>query len=279
MTQPQSPAVQQDATQFDATVRAPDDSIPGRFVWHDLMTTDPARAVDFYGKLFGWTTTEMDMGPAGKYTMLHNGGEGVGGVVPLEPGGEHKPHWVCYVTVPNVDAAVERAGALGGSAVVPPMDIPEVGRFAVIADPAGAYISPFTALPGQESPPATYPVGQFCWYELLAPDPEGAARFYKEIFGWTHRTEDMGPYGSYYLLSRGDKDLAGMMQMPADATGPSQWLPYVRVADVDASAARVTELGGTLYVQPKDIPNVGRFAVCADPTGAAIALYKPLMDV
>ena len=281
MTQPQlQPPVDPTAQTiaFDANLSIPGAPAPGRFVWHDIMTTDAAQTIAFYTGLFGWTTAEWDMGPAGMYTMLHNGAEAIGGVGPIDAGQAAPSHWQCYVTVRSVDAAVESAVALGGSAPYPATDIPEVGRFAVIVDQSGARISPFKSLPGKESPESeSRPVGSFIWYELLTKDPESASRFYEEIFGWTHRAEDMGPFGTYYLFAREGKDLAGMMKMPEDAAGPSQWVPYVHVADVDASAARVQELGGTLYVAPADIPNVGRFSVCADPLGATFSIYKPLM--
>ena len=241
-----------------------------------IGSENPQGLADFYTKLFGWTTKDWDMGPAGIYKMFYAGEQALGGIAPL--GGEQPvpSHWVCYVSVRSVDAAVERALALGGGVRMPGTDIPDVGRFAMITDQAGAVIAPFTPKPGSEMPEsADYPVGTFCWYELLAKDVATAAHFYTQVFGWTHRPEDMGQFGTYHLFRRGDQDIAGMMPKPADAAGPSQWLPYVRVGDVDASAARFAELGGTVHVSPLDIPNVGRFAVGADPTGAMIALYKP----
>lgn len=280
MTQPQlgtpvDPTAQ--TIPFGTNLSMPDAPAPGRFVWNDLNTTDPARAIAFYTALFGWKTTAMDMGAAGTYTMLYNGEEGIGGVAESSNPADPRSYWINYITVRSVDAAVEQAIELGGKAPFPPTDIPDVGRFAVISDPTGASVSPFRSIPGRDMPEGGQPpVGSFIWFELLTKDPETAARFYDEIFGWTHRVEDMGAYGKYYLYMRGGKDVAGMMPMPAQANGPVQWVPYIHVADVDASAARVTELGGMVYVAPADIPNVGRFSVCADPTGATFSLYKPL---
>jgi predicted enzyme related to lactoylglutathione lyase len=86
---------------------------------------------------------------------------------------------------------------------------------------------------------------------------------------------DMGGTGKYWIFSHGGKDRAGMMKMPAKAMAPPNWLPYVAVENVDATAARTPELGGRVYVPPTDIPGIGRFAVTADPTGAALAVFKP----
>jgi len=277
MTEPQSAAQtsQPDQATYAASATAAA-SAAGRFVWHDLMTTDPDASLAFYTQLFGWTTKQMDMGPAGMYTMWNAGGRDIGGMVPMDASAGHPPHWIAYATVPSVDAAVQRATALGGTSPFPGTDIPNVGRFAVIADPTGAHISPFTALPGQEAPEQSGPPapGTFCWDELLTADPEVAGAFYKDIFGWTVETMPMGDYGTYYLFKRGDVPVGGMMKMPDDAASPPNWLSYVAVTSADETARRVVELGGNIYVQPTDIPNVGRFAVAADPTGTTFAFLQ-----
>ena len=86
----------------------------------------------------------------------------------------------------------------------------------------------------------------------------------------------MGGAGVYTMCKRGDKDACGMMKMPPEAEARPHWLPYVAVADVDASAARITELGGMIHYPPTDIPGIGRFAVGADPSGASFAVFKGL---
>jgi uncharacterized protein len=246
--------------------------LPGRFIWRDLMTTEPETAKKFYTELLGWTSTEQDMGPMGMYTMLHAAGKGIGGIVPLDPAHGVPSHWIGYVTVPDVDAAVARAEELGGKACVPATDIPEVGRFAVVEDPKGAVLSPFRAL--REEAEGRAEPGQFCWDELLTPDPEAVGGFYTGLFGWTLETHDMGPMGTYWLVRRGGKDIAGLMPAPEGSETRPYWLPYVLVEDVDATASRVEELGGKLCKAPSDIPGIGRFAVAADPTGGVFALYK-----
>ena len=274
MTQPQSHApAQPPAPSYDA----PAGSVPpavGQFTWHDLMTTDFARAVEYYGALFGWKTYAAELGEFGTYTSIQAGEQFIGGIVPLDPSHGIPSHWVGYVLVDDVDAACERAAASGGKACVPPFDIPTVGRTAVIEDPSGAIISPFTfshpAMPVPERPP----IGTFCFDELLTTDPDAAARFYGAVFGWTTTQHDFGKWGTYTLFRSGSKDAGGMLKMPADATGRPAWLPYVLVASVDEQAARVPGLGGKVFVQPSDIPGIGRFSVTADPTGATIALFQ-----
>jgi len=252
---------------------------PGRFVWYDLMTTDPERAVAFHTALLGWRPETRPMEGFGDYTMLHVGDEGIGGVVPLDPAHGVPSHWIAYVTVASVDEACARAGSLGGTVGVPPTDIPGVGRFAVVGDPQGAHVSPFVPTEPAPERGASVPDGTMIWCELMTPDPDGARAFHSAIFGWEFSRHDMGEYGEYWIANRDGAGVAGLMRLPDEATAAgarAHWLPYAQVADVDRSAARAAELGGTVMVPPADIPEVGRFAVLRDPTGAMLAIMRPL---
>ena len=114
---------------------------PGAFSWSELTTTYPAAAAEFYGTLFGWAIT--DMGAAmGGYRVVNVGTVGVGGIMAMPPGAPPMPpHWGCYVTVANVEHTLAKAASLGGKVIVPAMDIPGVGRMAVLQDPQGAVLS------------------------------------------------------------------------------------------------------------------------------------------
>lgn len=245
----------------------------GKFVWHELMTTDVDAALKFYGGLFGWKFKTGEMGPM-KYHEIMVGERPIGGITGVMNPGQPSA-WGAYVTVDSVDDAVERARRTGGKVVVPPMDIPHTGRFATLADPAGAVIAPFTydgeqAKPEQEGAPAP---GTFCWNELLTADPAGAQRFYGELFGWTSGEWNMGEQGTYHLFRCAGKDVAGMMKTPPQAPR-SHWLYYVAATDVDASLKKAESMGAKTQAAPMDIPEVGRMAVFADPSGALIALFK-----
>jgi hypothetical protein len=248
---------------------------PGRFVWHDLMTTDLERAQAFYTALFGWRIEVMDMGEMGPYSMIHAGERGLGGMMAMPPDAGAPSHWIAYVTVDDVGAAVARAEGAGGSTCMPPTPVPNVGTFAVLTDPAGAAISPFVPTSGDQpeeaGPP---PAGTVCWNELLTTDAAAALRFYPAVFGWGHGTMDMGPAGTYHLFKRDGKDIAGMMELPAAELPRSLWVPYFAVADVDAEYARATAMGASTHVPPQSIPGVGRFAMLADPTGAVFSLFR-----
>ena len=106
----------------------------------------------------------------------------------------------------------------------------------------------------------------------MTSDPEAAARFYVDLFGYKVESMDMGPMGTYRILKRGVKQTAGIMKMPA-MVPRAHWLAYIATKDLDASTRTAKELGATVLVQPQDIPKVGRFSVLDDPTGAGIALF------
>lgn len=259
-------------SQITDSVSTPQGAVPrGRFVWHDMMTSEVDRAMRYYADLLGWTYTDFE---GMDYKMINAGGLEWGGFV--DPGHADRPsHWISHVTVEDVDAATARVEELGGTVQVPATDIPQVGRFAIILSPTGAAISLFRPLQsgGDETPPSTQ--GTFCWHELLAQDAEAEGRFFSEICGWRVEDVPMGDLGTYHLFKRLDtgKDAGGMMSMPSE--GPSTWLPYIAVDDADAVSARTEELGGKVWVKPKDIPDVGRIVVTSDPTGAMIAFLQP----
>jgi uncharacterized protein len=116
----------------------------GAFSWSELMTSDPAAARMFYSKLFGWSAKDMAM-PNGTYTAFQVGDASVGGMMKIpDQAVGMPPTWGVYVTVKDVDATVREVEALGGKLVMPPWDVPGVGRMAVIQDPQGASLSVIT---------------------------------------------------------------------------------------------------------------------------------------
>jgi predicted enzyme related to lactoylglutathione lyase len=239
----------------------------GEFVWHDLMTPDPEASRAFYSALFGWTYHVTH------YTHIESQGKPIGGMLKLEAAHGAPPHWMGYVGVEDIDATLGRARGAGGRILVPKTEIANVGLFAVMADPSGACLAPFQSTASHPTDP-TRRAGEFVWDELLTNDTERCAAFYGETFGWGRTPVDMGPMGVYWLYQHGGRDVAGMMKMPPGAAAPPFWLAYVAVEDVDASHGKATSLGAHTYVQPGDIPGIGRFAVLADPAGASFAIYR-----
>ena len=105
--------------------------------WNELLTNDPEKAIEFYTGLFGWKT-KTDTG-AVAYTEIINGEDHIGGIMQIQPQmGPIPPHWGIYIAVADCDGTAQKATSLGGKQFVPPTDIPNVGRFAVLSDPQGA---------------------------------------------------------------------------------------------------------------------------------------------
>jgi predicted enzyme related to lactoylglutathione lyase len=253
------------------------ESARGRFVWYDLMTTDPEAAKAFYTAVAGWGT-EVWENPGMSYTMWTANGKPMGGTMalPVEAAaGGARPHWLAYVDVPDVDATVERARELGAAVMVPPRDIPTVGRYSVLADPQGAVIAAFTPEQRQPEPEGMPPVGEFSWHELATTDPEAAFAFYSELFGWEKTSDfDMGAMGLYQMYGRNGKTLGGIFRKPAEMPGPPAWLYYARVADVDAAIEAARQQGGQVLMGPKEVPGGDLIAQLLDPQGGMFAVHQ-----
>jgi predicted enzyme related to lactoylglutathione lyase len=248
----------------------------GRFVWQDLMTSDPDKATTFYTSLFGWTIVPQDM-QGYTYNMIHVGETGIGGITQLDPTHGLPTHWMTYLHVPgSLDDSAAKITELGGTIVQPPFDIPGVGRMAVATDPQGAFFSPFEPTDMVVEAP-TYPVpgGGVAWHELLTTDTAGAAAFYTGITGLSSSVQDMGT-GPYTLLQEGENDYrAGILPKP-DMSPVSAWLVYFEIAQdtMEDALAEVKRLGGEVAMGPMEIPTVGVIGVVSDPTGGVIGLMK-----
>jgi uncharacterized protein len=248
--------------------------IPGKFVWFELVSNDAKRAQAFYGEVLGWKVAQFPMGD-GTYDMILTGDS-----LDTMVGGYSRPKsadcptgWFGYASVADVDAAAKLAVAAGGKVAAGPFDIPTVGRAALIVDPQGAKLYAFKSFEG-DPPDAPATQGRFFWHELHTTDTEKALAFYEKVFGFAHRALDMGPGGTYHILSQGGVDRGGVTHHLLPGTAP-HWLPYVYVDDPDATLARARHLGATIPMPPEDIPGVGRFGVLQDPTGALLSVMKP----
>ena len=249
--------------------------IAGRFVWYDLMATDPAAALAFYGGLFGWTSRPVLAGAPGRQIVFRSGDRDVAGVVPLASADDGAAsRWVSYAGVGELETALARVAPAGGQVSGPAADFPSFGRFAPIADPLGAGLSLLEgAGPSPTRDDAAGP-GHFCWNELLTADPKVAAAFYRDVLGWTTTERDLGAFGRYWIFWRGDRDVAGMVASPAGVASRSLWLPYVQVASAEDTAALAVELGGAVVMPPADLPGRGRSAMISDPAGGMVAVFE-----
>lgn len=261
-----------------------DPSVRGRFVWYDLMTPDAAAAIPFYTAVTGWGTQEWKPQDGGHtYTMWTANGTPLGGIMPPPPqAGKMPPHWLPYIGTPDTDATAKRAKEIGGRVLHEPMDIPTIGRFAVLADPQGAVFAVFTALTPMDSGEEGKPkLGQFSWHELIVPDHKAAFPFYADLFGWVlteamDMSADMGPGSVYQMYGHNGVTLGGMFSTANTqaASLPPHWMLYVSVDNADRASERVVKHGGKILNGPMDVPGGGRIAQCMDPQGGAFAVHS-----
>lgn len=247
---------------------------PGRFVWHDLMTTDDQKALAFYTGLFDYRIESRPMTGC-VYHMIHLAPGPMGGIM-LEKG-IPQSNWLPHIAVANVDATAAKIPQLGGKIFLPPTDIPDTGRFAIVIDPYGAYFSIYQALPQSPGfdPEAMVP-GRICWNELMTSDPIGAQKFYGAVFGWTDQTMPMGDGATYHIQKLGEAQAAGIMKHPQPGA-PSCWIAYFFVEDLARATERAKQLGATVMMANQPIPGIGAFSFLADPTGAMLSLFQPAM--
>jgi hypothetical protein len=246
----------------------------GRFVWYQLLTTDVEAAKAFYTDVLGWGTRDASA-PGMPYTLFTAGDASVTGLMGLSDDARSmgvQPRWLGYVGVDDVDAAADRIRQLGGVVHVPSMDIPDVSRFSVVADPQMATLALFKGVKSVQQPPAEpRALGRVGWHELLAADWEKAWPFYRELFGWQKTDADTGVVGTYQLFSAGGQTIGAMFTKPAAVPVPF-WLYYFNVGDIDAAAKRVRAGQGQVLNGPIEVPGSSWILQCTDPQGAVFAL-------
>ena len=246
------------------------DYAPNTPRWVDLGTSDLEAAKRFYSNLFGWTPESMSMEEAGGYTIFHKDGKSVCGGAPLMMEGQPTA-WSTYVYVDDLDATVARVAENGGTMLVQPMDVMDVGRMAVMMDPQGAVVSAWQPKAHRGADLFNEP-GTLTWNELASRDIEGSKRFYGAVFGWEGNTSEYGP-STYTEFKANGATVAGMREItpqePADM--PPHWLPYFAVADTDATVDKARQGGAGVLMPPTTVPP-GRMAVVADPQGAVFAV-------
>ena len=250
-----------------------DSASPGIFVWHDLMTPDVEAAKAFYTKVAPWDTQAWD--GSMPYTMWTANGNPIGGVMALPPDAGAPPHWLAYVSTADVDATARRAEQLGARVMVPPSEIPNVGRFAVLSDPQGAAFAIYASAHGAPPPPDAPRAGEFSWHELTTTDHASAMSFYESLFGWNKTSAmDMGEMGPYQMFGVGDVPFGGVMNMPPGMPGPPAWLHYIHVDDVNRVVDVVKSLGGQVLNGPMEVPGGDWIAQCMDPQGGMFAIHS-----
>jgi uncharacterized protein len=240
---------------------------PGTFSWADLSTTDTEGAKAFYTGLFGWETEDNPIPEGGVYTMLAKGGKPVGGLSATMEG--QPAAWNSYVTVESADDSAAAAGEQGGTVVMEPFDVMDVGRMAVVQDPTGAFFYLWEPRESIGAERVNEP-GALTINQLNTSDPRRAQEFYEGVFGWRFDAVSEDP--PYWGIFNGDRLNGGMMEQ-----SPSAWLAYYGTESVDDDAGRIAELGGRVIVGPMEVPG-GRILVAMDPQGAVFGLFSGRFD-
>lgn len=242
-----------------------DQSVRGRFVWHELVTPDANAAHAFYGKAIGWKPQPWEEDAS--YVMFAAPRGPVGATT---VGTESAPHWLPYIGTADIDATIELAKQKGGSVVKKVESLSSGSRHAVLQDPYGAKFGVYESAEdyGKISAPKA---GEHSWHELTSSDHEGAFEFYSELFGWQTLIEhDMGPMGKYLIYGFGDVPFGGMMTTSEHSPA---WLSYVHVKDVNQTAKKVKSAGGRVTNGPMEVPGGDWIVMAVDPQGAMFAAH------
>jgi uncharacterized protein len=249
-------------------VQAHDPSF-GRFVWYELTTTNAEPVRTFYIDVLGWRPREVG---SPDYTLFTVGNAPVAGLAHITEetkAAGARTGWLGYVGVDDVRAVTERVRHLGGTVDVPPREVRNVSRFALVGDPQGAIVALLTWLAPrpQEATRLDQQLelrGGVGWHELFANNGETVWPFYGELFGWQKGEVDKDEVGRYQTFSLGRQLMGGIVT--ESVTRPF-WYFYFNVGDIDAAARRVKAGGGRITDGPREVPP-GRWIVdCSDPQG------------
>ena len=253
----------------------------GEIAWTDLQVTDMEAQTAFYESLFGWTHTDMPTGEGyPDYRMFYKDGAVVAGGNHMGPDMKASgapSFWAVYIATPDVDTTVAKAETLGGTVIMPAMDVLDSGRMVAIADPTGGAVFFWQARNHKGAETFGEP-GTIAWADLSTRDPQAAADFFTELLGWEVTTmTDPGPYWQFSVDGEGE---GGIMPMP-EMMGPDArpfWTIYFGVDSIESGVARAEELGATTIAPPMGIGMGMAFAVLSDPAGAVFSLLGPIAD-
>jgi uncharacterized protein len=239
---------------------------PGSPCWSDLISANMEKTTAFCSGLFGWDVPEGNEAFGGYRNAALNGSTTAGMMPKMDP--QQFEVWSTYVAVADANATLGKVEALGGSAMFPVMDVGDLGRMGVFLDPFGAVFGVWQ--PAIHTGAQVYgEPGAMTWIELTTDNIEGSKAFYCDVFDWT-----AGGTDAYVEFAVDGNSVAGMMPKPESMTGmPNFWGVYFEVENINDAAAKVAELGGTVYVAPTTI-DAGHFAVVADSNGTMFNIMQ-----
>lgn len=253
-----------------------DTRLPGKIIWHDLITDTPAATEKFYSELFGWEFESIGLGfgpiARANYKLIRHNGQLIGGMIDqnrLDTDADIS-QWVVLMSTENIDRAVSVIADEGGTVFTPPTLLADRGRIAVVADPQGALFALLETRDGDpvDREPA---VNDFLWNELWAGDAPQAIAFYKRLAGYDVEEKAVTDDSAYQFLSKDGIPRVGVLPNPVEDLAPL-WSTYIRVEDPEAITARVEALGGRVLLPVQDRELGGQVALIAGPSGAGFAI-------
>ena len=245
--------------------------------WVDLGTTDIAKAINFYRSEFGWDAQQG--GPEmGGYTRALLDGRNVAGIGPNMSQPDAPSAWATYFAATDADAAAARITSAGGTVLMGPLDVMDLGRMVIATDVTGAPFGIWQAMKHTGSQVANVP-GAFTWSEHMSHDFEGAKAFYAAVFGYEYGDMSTENFSYATLLINGQQVVGGMGALPAGdpASQPAFWAVYFGTSDTDKSVELATSHGGRVIKPATDSP-YGRMAIVADNQGAVFSLISTPAD-
>jgi predicted enzyme related to lactoylglutathione lyase len=250
------------------------ESLPGKFVWADLFTSNPAAARTFYTGLFGWTSRAIERN-GHPYYVLSNGDRPIAGIAPLTLRfkAASQGRWVRFVSVPDVPRTVQLVTAAGGHIIFPAREIPQRGSQAVLSDQEGALIGVLHSSSGDPGDYQAEP-GDWVWEELFSANPTAASQYYRSLFSYQIEPDGRVNRQDAFIIASEGYARASLVPLPARRGAYPAWLSFVRVSNLDTAIAQAVALGGHVLAQPKPPHPDSRMAILADPLGAAIGIVE-----
>lgn len=249
---------------LQSTSKKPAKHLPGKFVWHDLLTSDIETAKEFYGPLFDWSFEQGE-----RYVAIKRGGQRIGGMVHVDENANehHVARWITSLSVANVDKAVELLVKRGGKVHEGPAEIGRRGRVAFVSDPNGAQLALINSGNGD---PIDQPIeaGTWLWHELWTDEPKESIAFYVELAGYTS-VEDLG---DYWLLKTGERWRAGVRSL-FERELEQRWVPVIRVKNARQTSELAVSLGGSIIIAAGD-GDTEHVALLADISGALFMVQE-----
>jgi predicted enzyme related to lactoylglutathione lyase len=240
--------------------------LPGKVVWHDLVTPDIETAKEFYGNLFGWVFEDLSSG----YVLASHNERHIAGIAKLDLPNKTS-NWLPLLSVADMDRTLTEATTAGGKTVLKPFDLSNRGRVAVLKDPQDAA---FGIVQSSEGDPADREpeVNGWLWNEIWTEDVPSAITFYEIVGKYRMAEKTFGDVRYCYMESNG-KPRIGLIEKPSPEMG-NTWVAYIRVADVKSTVEKAKALGGKVLMEPQESIRHGSVAVLTDPNGAGFVVQE-----